>query len=105
MLLSTLTLYLVVVVLDVNVMLVTFMYLYYMNMPQGCALHVLALVANDNLMDPSDTERDQYHTFYQFLCLKLFSDSVTQQCLVETLEHTNIRPVSEGRLTSIQDVR
>ena len=104
-LLSALTLYLAVVVLDVNVMLVTCMHLYYMSMPQGCALHVLALAANGKLMDTSDAERDQYHAFCEFLCRKLFSDCVTQQCLLETLDHTNVRPVAEGRLASIQDAR
>ena len=104
-LLSALTLYLAVVVLDVNVMLLTCMHLYYMRMPHGCPLHLLALAANGKLLDTSDDERDQYHAFCAFLCRRLFSDVVTQQCLVETLDHTNIRPVAEGHLHAVQDAR
>jgi len=104
-LLSALTLYLAVVVLDVNVMLLTCMHLYYMGMPHGCPLHVLALAASGKLLDASDAERDQYHAFCVFLCRRLFSDCVPQQCLVETLDHNNIRPVAEGQLHAVQDAR
>ena len=104
-LLSALTLYLAVVVLDVNLMLLTCMHLYYMNMSEGCPLHVLALAASDKLIDVSESEKDQYHAFCEFLCRKLFSNSVTQQSLIETLDHTNARAVAEGQLHAVQDAR
>ena len=104
-LLSALTLYLAVVVLDVNVMLLTCMHLHYMNMSQGCPLHVLALAGNDRLIDASITEKDHYHAFCEFLCRKLFSDSVTKQSLLHTLDHTDTRPVAEGQPSAVHDAR
>jgi hypothetical protein len=104
-LLSALTLYLAVVVLDVNVMLLTCMHLYYMNMSQGCPLHVLALAANDKVMNMSETEKDNYHLFCEFLCKKLYSNCVTQQCLLETFDHTNARAIAEGQQNALHNAR
>ena len=103
-LLSALHLYLAVVILDVNVMIVTCMSLYYMNMTQGCPLHVLALAANDQIHLASEVEREQYHAFGEFLCRKLFSDVVTEKCLVhsDAFEQVNARALAEGQVNALQ---
>jgi len=103
-LLSALHLYLSVVILDVNVMVVTCMSLYYMNMTQGCPLHVLALAASDQIDLASEAEREQYHVFCEFLCRKLFSDIVTEKCLVssDAFDQVNARALAEGQLNALQ---
>lgn len=76
--LSALQLYLSMVVLDVGVMVVSCMVLYYNRLPQNCPMHVMALVIRGESGSLSDTETLQYHSFAQYLHGLLMTSLVPQ---------------------------
>ena len=79
--LSALQIYLTMVVLDVGVMLVSCMVLYYAGLPRNCPLHVMALVIRGHELELNLHERQQYHEFAAFLHSKLLTGLVSRTCL------------------------
>ena len=69
--LSALQLYLSMVVLDVGVMLVSCMTLYYLELPVSCPMHVMALVIRGHEAQLSVADRQQYYAFASYLHDKL----------------------------------
>jgi hypothetical protein len=66
-LLSAMQLYLTLVLLDVSVMLVSCMVLYYLQLPRHCPLRILALVARRREGELLPHEMQQYYDFASFL--------------------------------------
>jgi hypothetical protein len=79
--LSAVQLYLTMVVLDVGVMLVSCMTLYYLDLPCSCPLHVMALVIRGHEPQLCATDRQQYHQFAAYLHNKLLHSVVAVPCL------------------------
>jgi hypothetical protein len=88
-LLSAMQLYLSLVILDVGVMLMSCMVLYYMELPQNCTLDVLALVVCGHDSDLKPHERQRYFDFAGFLYGKLSTGLVKRALLVQNMEPVN----------------
>lgn len=88
--LSALQIYLTMVVLDVGVMLVSCMVLYYLGLPRNCPMHVMALVIRGHEEDLMPEERQQYHEFAEFLHMKLLTGLVCRPCLCTRFTGTSI---------------
>jgi hypothetical protein len=80
-LLSAMQIYLTMVVLDVGVMLVSCMTLYYLDVPCNCPMHVMALVIRGHESDLCAADRQQYHDFAAHLHSKLLRAVVALPCL------------------------
>lgn len=88
--LSALQLYLALAILDVGVMLMSCMVLYYMELPQNCPLDVLALVVCGHDSDLTPLERQRYFDFASFLFGKLSTGLVKHALLVQNMQATNV---------------
>jgi hypothetical protein len=92
-LLSAMQLYLTLVLLDVSVMLVSCMILYYLQLSCNCPLHILALVARGREADLSSEEKQLYYNFAAFLHAKLVASIVPVACM-----HTELSPDNTCKL-------
>lgn len=94
--LSAMQLYLLLGILDVNVMLISCMVLYYMQLPQNCSLDVLALVVRGHDGDLSTHERQRYFEFAAFLYTKLSNGLVKSDLLVQNIQAANVLQALAG---------
>jgi hypothetical protein len=83
--LSVLQLYLSMVVLDVSVMIVSCMVLFYNRLPDSCSIHVMTLVIQDETQCLSEEETRQYHSFAQYLYGLFLTGLVSENRLVKNL--------------------
>lgn len=83
--LSALQLYLSMVVLDVSVMIVSCMVLFYNRLPHSCPMHVMALAIRDETQHLSEEETRQYHSFAQYLHGLLLTGLVSENCMAKNL--------------------
>lgn len=89
-LLSAIQLYLTIAILDVSVMLVSCMVLYYLQLRQNCTLDILALVVSGNESQLTTVERQRYYEFASFLNDKLYGSLVPSITLVRNMSPTQI---------------
>jgi hypothetical protein len=99
-LLSAIQLYLTLAILDVGVMLVSCMVLYYMRLPQNCTLDVLALVIRGHESDLTTQERQRYYDFAAFLHHKIMTSLVPSTCLVRNMQPTHVSHALAGNADS-----
>jgi len=95
--LSAMQLYLALVLLDVGLMIVTCMNLYYLQMKNGCALHILASVAQQQERRLSDAELQTYHEFAEFIVNAICSDRVMQRSLPQAFSEDGLRKLAVAK--------
>jgi hypothetical protein len=97
-LLSALQLYLALVLLDVGLMIVTCMNLYYLQMQNGCPLHILASVAQGQAKHLSDAELRAYHQFAKFLVSAVCADRVMQKSMPKAFTEDQLRKLAGNKI-------
>jgi hypothetical protein len=95
--LSALQLYLALVLLDVALMIVTCMNLFYLQMANGCPLHILASVAQGQQHHLSPAERSTYHTFAEFLLNAVCAGRVMQKSLPHAFSEDQLRKLAANK--------
>lgn len=95
--LSAMQLYLAIVLLDVGLMIVTCMNLYYLQMKNGCPLHILASVAQQQETRLSNAERSIYHEFAEFLVNSVSTDRVMQKSIPQDFSEDGLRKLAVAK--------
>ena len=95
--LSAMQLYLALVLLDVGLMIVTCMSLYYLQMKNGCPLHILASVAQRQESHLSPQELSAYHEFAQYLVDSVCTDRVMQRSLPQAFSEDTLRKLAAAK--------
>ena len=92
--LSAMQLYLALVLLDIGLMIVTCMTLYYLRMKNGCPLHILASVAQQQERRLSHEELQTYHEFAAFLVNAVCTGRVMQKSLPQAFTEDSLRKLA-----------
>jgi hypothetical protein len=95
--LSAMQLYLALVLLDVGLMIVTCMNLYYLQMRNGCPLHILASVAQQQEKRLSNTELSIYNEFAEFLVNSVCTDRVMQKSIPQAFSEDGLRKLAVAK--------
>jgi hypothetical protein len=95
--LSAMQLYLALILLDVGLMIVTCMTLYYLRMKNGCPLHVLASVAQRQERRLSHDELQTYLNFAEFLVNAVCTDRVMQRSLPQSFSEDGLRKLATAK--------
>ena len=95
--LSAMQLYLALILLDVGLMIVTCMTLYYLRMQNGCPLHILASVAQRQERRLSHEELRTYHEFAEFLVNAVCADRVMQRSLPQSFSEDTLRKLAMAK--------
>jgi hypothetical protein len=95
--LSAMQLYLALVLLDIGLMIVTCMNLYYLQMKNGCPLHILASVAQRQERRLSNQELETYHQFAEFLVNAICRDKVMQKCIPQAFSEDGLRKLAMAK--------
>ena len=95
--LSAMQLYLALVLLDVGLMIVTCMSLYYLQMENGCPLHILATVAQGQQQHLSGAELHTYHQFAEFLVNAVCNDRVMQRSIPKAFSEDGLRKLAVAK--------
>ncbi len=95
--LSAMQLYLALVLLDVGLMVVTCMNLYYLQMKNGCPLHILAGVAQRQEKHLSHAELKTYDQFAEFLVNAVCTDRVMQKSLSQAFSEDGLRKMAMAK--------
>jgi hypothetical protein len=96
--LSSLQLYLALVLLDVALMIVTCMNLYYLQMANGCPLHILVSVAQGQHARLSSAELTTYHAFAEFLLNAVCAGRVIQKSLPLAFSEDQLRKLAANKI-------
>jgi hypothetical protein len=95
--LSAMQLYLALVLLDVALMIVTCMALYYLRMKNGCPLHILASAAQQQEKRLSNAELSTYHQFAEFLVNAVCTDRVMQKSVPKAFSEDTLRKLAMAK--------
>ena len=95
--LSAMQLYLALVLLDVGLMIVTCMNLYYLQLKNGCPLHILASVAQQQEKHLSHAELGTYHQFAEFLVNAVCTDRVMQKSTPQAFSEDSLRKLAMAK--------
>ena len=95
--LSAMHLYLALILLDVGLMIVTCMTLYYMKLKNGCPLHILASVAQRQEGRLSLNELRTYQDFAKFLVNAVCIDKVMQKSLPQAFSEDSLRKLAAAK--------
>ena len=95
--LSAMQLYLALILLDVGLMIVTCMTLYYMQMKNGCPLHILTSVAQRQERRLSLEELRTYQEFAKFLVNAVCTDRVMQKSLPQAFSEDGLRKLAAAK--------
>ena len=95
--LSAMQLYLALVLLDIGLMIVTCMNLYYLQMRNGCPLHILATVAQQQERRLSHEELQTYHQFAEFLVNAVCTDRVMQKSIPQAFSEDGLRKLAMAK--------
>ena len=95
--LSAMQLYLALVLLDIGLMIVTCMNLYYLQMKNGCPLHILASVAQQQETRLSHKELHTYHEFAEFLVNAVCTDRVMHKSTPQAFSEDNLRKLAMAK--------
>jgi hypothetical protein len=95
--LSAMQLYFALVLLDIALMIITCMNLYYLQMKNGCPLHILACVAQEQEKHLSHAELQTYHQFAEFLVNAVCTDRVMQKSIPEAFSEDSLRKLAMAK--------
>jgi len=85
------------VLLDIGLMIVTCMNLYYLNMRNGCPLYILASVAQNQERHLLRDELLAYHEFAEFLVHTVCTGRVMQKCLPQAFSEDTLRKLGTAK--------
>ena len=96
-LLSAMQLYLALVLLDIGLMIVTCMNLYYLQLRNGCPLYILASVAQRQERNLLRDELRAYHEFAEFLVNAVYSDRVMHKSMPHAFSEDALRRLGTAK--------